>query len=168
MIVFCEECGTKNIIDPEQARQQPDPIRCRECNDMLRYSLPVPEKTKPERLNKESPGTPALLHLELRLGRRMIVMSHDRPTVTMGRQRHNDIEIVDTRVSRSHARIEFRQGRFILIDHSTNGTYVKLNGSDDSVNLKKSELTLDGAGAITLGRKIIDRPSRTIYFTLKP
>lgn len=182
MIVFCEECGTKNIIDPAQARQQQEPIRCRECNDMLRYSPPAseraklkrakpvrpePERVKPEKINKELPGTPALLHLELRLGRRLIVMSNDRPTVTMGRQRHNDIEIVDTRVSRSHARIEFRQGRFILIDHSTNGTYVKLNGSDDSLNLKKSELLLEGAGAITLGRKIIDRPSRTIYFTLK-
>lgn len=175
MIVFCEECGTKNIIDPAQARRQQEPVRCRECNDMLRYSLPAPERAKLKRAKplkpepeKESPGTPALLHLELRVGRRLIVMSNDRPTVTMGRQRHNDIEIVDTRVSRSHARIEFRQGRFILIDHSTNGTYVKLNGSDDSLNLKKSELPLEGAGAITLGRKIIDRPSRTIYFTLKP
>ena len=73
MIVFCEECGTKNIIDPAQARQQQDPIRCRECNDMLRYTLPAPEKAKlkrakpekaepervkPEQINKKLPGTP--------------------------------------------------------------------------------------------------------------
>lgn len=163
MIVFCEECGTRNIIDPKQINPQQDPIRCRECNDILRYTLPVPPKVK-----NESPEKSVPLRLELRLGRFLIVMSHDRPTVTMGRQRHNDIEIVDTRVSRSHARIEFRDGRFILIDHSTNGTYVKRNGRDDSVYLKKSELPLDGAGAINLGRKVIDRPSRTIYFNLKP
>ncbi|WP_373499518.1 FHA domain-containing protein [Desulfococcus sp.] len=104
--------------------------------------------------------------LELRLGRLLIIMNTDRPEVTMGRQRHNDIEIVDTRVSRSHARIELRDGRFILIDHSTNGTYVKLNGRDDSLSLKRSELPLEGAGTINLGRKMIDRPSRTIYFNL--
>jgi pSer/pThr/pTyr-binding forkhead associated (FHA) protein len=93
-------------------------------------------------------------------------MDDDRPTVTMGRQRHNDIEIVDTRVSRAHARIELRDGRFILIDHSTNGTYVKLNGRADSLDLKRSELPLEGAGTINLGRKLIERPSRTIYFDI--
>ena len=147
---------------PKEIQPQQDPIRCCECNDILRYALPAaaPGET-------DASETSAPLHLELRLGRQLIVMGQDRPTVTMGRQRHNDIEIVDTRVSRSHARIELRNGRFILIDHSTNGTYVKINGKGESVNLKRSEVPLEGAGAIHLGRKILDKPSRTIYFNLK-
>jgi predicted Zn finger-like uncharacterized protein len=163
MIVFCEECGSRNIIDPDQLDPDQEPIRCIECNDVLRYTLPA---AQPARRDTDVPSS-LPLKLELRLGRLLVMMSEDRPRVTMGRQRHNDIEIVDTRVSRSHARVELKDGRFILIDHSTNGTYVKINGRDDVINLKRNELPLEGSGAINLGRKIIDRPSRTIYFNLK-
>jgi hypothetical protein len=159
MIVFCEECGSKNIIDPEHLDPNHEPIRCIECDDILRYKIPDASSTG------HLDVAPVLL--ELRLGPLLIVMGEDRPKVTMGRQRHNDLEIVDTRVSRSHARIELKDGRFVLTDHSTNGTYVKINGSDDSVTLKQGELSLEGSGAIHLGRKLIDRPARTIYYTLK-
>lgn len=161
MIVFCEECGTKNTIEPSSLKPEQDSIRCSACNDILRFTPPPPRNPVPD------PPVPSIRRrLELRLGRLLIMMDDSRPEVTMGRQRHNDIEIVDTRVSRSHARIELRGGRFILIDHSTNGTYVKLNGKDDSLSLKRSELPLEGAGTINLGRKMIDRPSRTIYFNI--
>lgn len=161
MIVFCEECGTRNTIDPNALNTEQEPIRCSACSDILRFTPPAPRNAM-----HDLPEASVRQRLELRLGRLLIIMNTDRPEVTMGRQRHNDIEIVDTRVSRSHARIELRDGRFILIDHSTNGTYVKLNGRDDSLSLKRSELPLEGAGTINLGRKMIDRPSRTIYFNL--
>lgn len=161
MIVFCEECGTKNTIDPKSLNTEQSPVRCSVCNDILRYTPPAPRDQK-----VDSAESSVQHRLELRLGRLLIVMDDDRPTVTMGRQRHNDIEIIDTRVSRSHARIELKDGRFILTDHSTNGTYVKWNGREDSLDLKRSELPLEGAGTINLGRKLIDRPSRTIYFNL--
>lgn len=161
MIVFCEECGTKNTIDPKSLNTEQNPVRCSVCSDILRYTPPAPRDVR-----VDSAESSVQRRLELRLGRLLIVMDDDRPTVTMGRQRHNDIEIVDTRVSRSHARIELRDGRFILIDHSTNGTYVKLNGKDESLDLKRCELPLEGAGTINLGRKLIERPSRTIYFDI--
>ena len=161
MIVFCEECGTRNTIEPGALNPGQHPVRCTACNDILRYAPPLPRHVPPE-----TPKSSLRHRLELRLGRLLIIMDESLPTVTMGRQPHNDIEIIDTRVSRSHARIELRDGRFILIDHSTNGTYVKLRGQDDSLTLKRSELPLEGAGTINLGRKMIDRPSRIIYFNL--
>ena len=161
MIVFCEECGTKNTIEPGALKPEQGSIRCSVCNDILRFTPPPHRDAVPD-----PPASPLRQRLELRLGRLLIMMDDSRPEVTMGRQRHNDIEIVDTRVSRSHARIELRDGRFVLIDHSTNGTYVKQNGKEDSLSLKRSELPLEGAGTINLGRKMIDRPSRTIYFNL--
>jgi len=164
MIVFCEECGARNSVEPFETSLQQPPIRCRECGDILRYAGGLDDPSAAI----ASPKPANSLHLELRLGRRVIVMDRDRPIVTMGRQRHNDIEVIDTRVSRSHARIEFRDGRFILIDHSTNGTYLKIEGMGKSVTLKQSETLLSGVGAINLGRKNIDRPFRTIYFALKP
>lgn len=73
---------------------------------------------------------------------------------SMGRGGNCDL-LVDTLVaSRWHARIEFRQGRFVLVDESTNGTYVKLAGGSE-VCLRRHELPLSGEGAISLGQSVI-------------
>jgi len=76
-----------------------------------------------------------------------------RPNITIGRLDHNDIVVVDNRVSRSHARIEYRRGKFVLIDSSTNGTYVKITGKK-SRHVKREEVHLVGSGFIGLGREI--------------
>ncbi|HET6464278.1 MAG TPA: sigma 54-interacting transcriptional regulator [Nitrospiria bacterium] len=44
--------------------------------------------------------------------------------ITVGRSEHNDIVLSDPLVSRLHAVIEKRGGRYLLEDHSTNGTYL--------------------------------------------
>lgn len=159
MIVFCEDCGERNIIDPDKIKNTREPVRCRACNDILRISVaPDIEPSEPQKL---SPS-----FLEVRFGNHIIEISKTRPSVTMGRQEHNDLEVIDTRVSRSHARIEYRKGRFVLIDHSTNGTYVMISGKQ-GVNLKRDEIPLEGRGFITLGRKIAPNSPKAIHFTLK-
>jgi adenylate cyclase len=58
-------------------------------------------------------------------------------------------------VSRSHAVIEFRQGKFILADRSTNGTYLLLdNGSRFFV--RREEFTLHDSGIICLGQAVTE------------
>jgi hypothetical protein len=165
MIVFCEDCGERNIVDLEEVKQSGQPVRCRSCNDILRISL-TQTTTAP-------PSTPApageesvLSVLELKLGDHVLEINQTRPTVTMGRQEHNDLEVIDTRVSRSHARIEYRKGRFFLIDHSTNGTYM-MTAAGEGVNLKRSEIELEGSGVITLGRKVSPDSPKIIHFTIK-
>ncbi len=37
-IIFCEECGTRNIIDPEQRRDHVE-LRCQQCGDVLEVNL---------------------------------------------------------------------------------------------------------------------------------
>ena len=59
------------------------------------------------------------------------------PNITMGRLSHNDIVVEDNRVSRSHARIEYRRGKFVLVDSSTNGTYVQITGKGRDSNEEK-------------------------------
>jgi len=168
MIVFCEECGARNIIDPEDIKDHSGPFRCSACNDVLRHSLLPSNDTLPPALN-EAKGIPTLLalpNLELRLKDHVVVLNQTRPTATMGRQEHNDLEVIDTRVSRSHARIVFRDGLFFLIDHSTNGTFVLINGKK-GYNLRRDEIALEGSGIITLGRKVPSDPSKAIHFCFK-
>jgi len=47
--------------------------------------------------------------------------------------------------------IERRKDKFVLIDVSTNGTYVTIDGEKEEV-LERSELTLRKRGWITLGQ----------------
>ncbi len=56
------------------------------------------------------------------------------------------------RVSREHCDIVFRRGKFVLRDHSTNGTYVCIDGGEP-IYIRREEIPLMGTGSITLGQK---------------
>ncbi len=72
-------------------------------------------------------------------------------TFTIGRDERSSLVVDRELVSRSHANIEFRQGKFVLVDHSTNGTYLLLeNGARFFV--RREEFTLHDRGIICLGQ----------------
>jgi len=52
--------------------------------------------------------------------------------------------------SRQHATVEWRRGKYVLIDRSTNGTFVKPDG-ERQVKLKREEFVLHGHGVIGFG-----------------
>ncbi len=52
--------------------------------------------------------------------------------------------------SRDHCHIIFRRGKYVLVDHSTNGTYVSHPEQAD-IYLRREELPLFGSGLISLG-----------------
>lgn len=72
------------------------------------------------------------------------------PAITIGRQEHNTVVMDDIRVSRSHCRIEFRKGKFLFIDHSSNGSYVHDRQGNTSY-VHNDEMTLGEGGFICLG-----------------
>jgi adenylate cyclase len=67
--------------------------------------------------------------------------------------------------SRQHANVEFRFGKFILSDHSSNGTYIR---SSDGVvtRLNREEVILHGKGTISLGQPYSDKPSDLIGYVI--
>lgn len=159
MIVFCEECGSRNIVDAEAAKKGPAP-RCDSCHTVL--VLPGARSSLSSSLTqKKGP------RLELRFRDTEMEISQARPSITMGRQSHNNLVVEDSRVSRSHARIVFRQNEFVLIDHSTNGTYVFVKG-EKGMNLKQNELLLQGSGIFGLGRKVAPDSPEAIHFAVVP
>ncbi len=68
----------------------------------------------------------------------------------LGRDVSCDFIIGDRRASRTHARIERRRDKFVLIDQSTNGTYVTLDGEAE-FTLKREEALLRNKGKICFG-----------------
>jgi len=73
--------------------------------------------------------------------------------IQIGRNPESDF-VVDTEfVSRMHAKITVKRGNFVLVDQSTNGTYVRtLDGN--TRYLRRDEAVLTGSGIICLGTKI--------------
>jgi hypothetical protein len=88
--------------------------------------------------------------LELRHGEQQVVVRSSMVPVTLGRGDHCSLRVPTLRASRNHARIDYRRGKFILVDESTNGTYLAREDGSTSV-LRREEAVLTGAGRIGLG-----------------
>ena len=78
----------------------------------------------------------------------------ERDAITIGRGEHAGIQINDDQASRLHCTIERRQDKFVLTDHSTNGTYVRINGGDE-VLVQREEFALMGKGTIACGQPAV-------------
>jgi len=71
--------------------------------------------------------------------------------LTIGRADDNDLVVKGNLISRIHAKVELRRGKFILVDQSTNGTFLQnLQGTEKFVRRDSTEL--GGEGTIGLGR----------------
>lgn len=87
-------------------------------------------------------------------------------SIVIGRDTNCQMVVPDRMASRQHARIERRRDKFILIDQSTNGTFVEFDGEAQMV-LRREELMLRGKGRIALGHGVSGLPEETIYFEVK-
>jgi adenylate cyclase len=103
--------------------------------------------------------------LTVSFGETTVELSHERPALHMGRGIENDFVIPEPLASRSHARIEFRRERFVLIDQSINGTYVSIVGEKEVV-LRRDEIVLQREGKISLGKSTMLQPEMCVTFSL--
>jgi adenylate cyclase len=80
-----------------------------------------------------------------------VEVNDQKKNVNLGRADENDLVVKGNLISRIHARIEKRRGKFMLIDQSTNGTFLEtLNGEETFV--RRDNIELKGEGIIGLGR----------------
>jgi hypothetical protein len=96
--------------------------------------------------------------LKLAFAGRELIFDGTAGALRLGREVACEIVIVDPKVSRQHARIEKRRDKFVLADHSSNGTYVVLPG-DAEICLRREELILRGAGRIGVGHPTAHEPT---------
>jgi adenylate cyclase len=86
--------------------------------------------------------------------------------VVLGRSPQVTYCIDDSRVSRSHARIDWHGGAFQLTDLSYNGTYVRFSNDSEIVSLRRGTCTLHGSGMIGLGATLTDPTSPCVRFEI--
>ena len=86
--------------------------------------------------------------------------------ISIGRDQNCDLKIDAKYASRSHANLEFRRGKFVLVDHSTNGTYIKLK-KQNGIFIRREELPLIGEGYISLGEEYKKESITNVYFSVR-
>jgi len=92
--------------------------------------------------------------LRLVLGDRQLQLLPEQMPYYIGRDPNKSHLVIENGLaSREHCHIEFRRGKYVLIDHSTNGTYVR-SEEQESIYLRREELPLRGKGEISLGQPI--------------
>lgn len=93
-----------------------------------------------------------------------IEMTPVSPPVTMGRDKSCVITFNSGLASRHHARISYQRGKFVLIDESTNGTYIRMPDIDNMF-IRREDFPLMGSGTISCGEKVSDQQPNLIHFT---
>jgi class 3 adenylate cyclase len=104
-----------------------------------------------------------LARLRLRHGERDIVLDDGQRALAFGRDGQNDVVIADRLASRLHAHIERRRDRFVLVDHSSNGTFVTREGEAE-IALRREEFVLRGRGRISFGHAHAADPRESVEF----
>jgi adenylate cyclase len=104
------------------------------------------------------------MRLRLRFDDRELLAEERDSRITLGRAEDNDLVVKGHLISRLHARIEINRNKFVLIDQSTNGTFVQSSDGEESF-VRRDSLQIRGQGMIGLGRLPEQGSAQTIRFT---
>jgi len=86
-----------------------------------------------------------------------------RKVLQFGREPSADLVVDGPMISRQHARIEQRGRKFVLVDRSSNGTYVTLVNHPE-IHLRREELLLHGDGIISFGQRASTPGAEVVEF----
>ena len=140
--------GKQEMLDIFQIIWQPDDT------DVTRVSMPA--KFRPPEVLEEL----LLSHLE-----QQFTVGMNSRSALLGRGVSGQIVVADDFASRQHARVEYREGKFIIVDLSINGTYVRF-ADGQVLHAVQEEILLRGAGSISLGRAFFEPAAKLINFAI--
>ena len=131
-------------------------------NEMLSELFTVPAGLSPTPFAKTVPqmGAIELCWLDVQAS-----FTSTQLPMHIGRVAEAQFVVNDPRVSRVHAKITWRAGKFYLEDVSSYGTWVRFAGGDAIVALRRQECVLLVGGEIALGASFEDFTVPTVSFT---
>jgi adenylate cyclase len=102
-------------------------------------------------INVRNRGRIARNALRLRYRGHEVTRRRDSDSISIGRDAASGLVVHDEMASRQHCTIERRQEHFVLLDHSTNGTYVTVEGEAE-LAVRRSEFHLRKHGWMSFGQ----------------
>ena len=127
-----------------------------EQDDMMSTRIGIPAFRKSPDNNNE---------LVLRYREQLLKVDKERRSVVLGRGEICNIIVQNNFASRQHVRIELRFGKFVIVDQSTNGTYVRFKDGNVA-HITREEVILQGSGSISLGQSFSENPSELVEFSI--
>jgi hypothetical protein len=122
----------------------------RPASDDLRSSMGTDTETTMVTVIAGYSDSARSMRLRLRFDDREVVMDERPSGITIGRAEENDVVVKGYLSSRLHARIVIGRSNFVLIDQSTNGTFVQTS-EGQKLFIRQDILQLKGQGMIGLG-----------------
>ena len=105
-----------------------------------------------------------VMHLRLSyLGHETVVDTK----ITIGRRPGHGIELNDPSASRDHAYIERRTDKFVLVDHSSHGTFISAKGEGEH-RLHHAEVVLHDSGVLSFGSPARHQAPEVVKFRCDP
>ncbi len=92
-----------------------------------------------------------------------VEVSDSKKSINIGRADDNDLVVKGNLISRIHAKVEMRRGKFVIIDQSTNGTFLQTAQGNESF-IRRDTKELDNEGSIGLGRSEKPGSSLAIHY----
>lgn len=132
--------------------------------DMKPESVPEAENDSSENLSLVDEND-AGISIELNFNGDSHVLTEKDATCLIGRDPSCDVTIPGRYVSRSHATILFKDGKFLLQDDSFNGTYIRFNNGK-KVHVSSNEQILTSNGVMSLGEPIKNNTKMLVEFKL--
>lgn len=138
-----------------------------EATDVFQVSWEVEDTTR-TRIGMSAFRKPAGTRNELvlRYHQQVVTLSEQRKSIVLGRGADCELVIRDNLASRQHARIEYSYGKFLLTDHSVNGTFIRFS-DNQVIQLSHQQIVLHGAGTISLGLTFSEAPTEVIEYILQ-
>jgi adenylate cyclase len=86
----------------------------------------------------------------------------------IGRDKENDVVVDSQFASRVHARVFAREGHFVIVDQSSNGTYLLADGNSAEILLRREEAVLGERGWIGLGNSATRQGDHALRYRVEP
>jgi len=110
--------------------------------------------------------TEARHELLLRHHEQILTVNEQHKSIVTGRGDTCDLIIPSNFASRQHATIDFSFGKFVVTDHSANGTFIRFS-DNQVIHLTHQEIMLHGTGAISLGQPFSESPVDIIEYLVQ-
>ena len=104
--------------------------------------------------------------LHLRYHQQVLLLNDQTKNALLGRDATCDMVIRNNLASRQHAHIEYSYGKFLLTDHSANGTFIRFS-DNQVVQIHLQQIVMHGYGSISLGQSFTESPSEVIEYILQ-
>lgn len=103
-------------------------------------------------------------NLTLTCGKNKINIDETITSFVLGRGIDCELIVQGELISRYHSKIEHRRGKFVIIDQSTNGTFIQTEEGQE-IFLRREELALFGDGYISLGKQVDRTDIELIHYS---